>query len=148
LLPAGAFAGWGLHPLESAALSRRTPIADSESRGATANVCWQARRRARDYPARRRVRNARSVSWSLRQEVENGGSEGSRIVQRSIMVDVPENDSLCLRYARGDRVIDQAEIRRRPLPFQDERPLIVARSLKRERGWLRAPFGGNAVCLV
>jgi hypothetical protein len=27
LLPAGAFAGWGLHPLESAALSRRTPKA-------------------------------------------------------------------------------------------------------------------------
>src|SRR5262249_46569580 len=28
LLPAGAVAGWDLHPLESAALSRRTPIAD------------------------------------------------------------------------------------------------------------------------
>jgi hypothetical protein len=28
LLPAGAVAGWGLHPLESAALSRRTPKAD------------------------------------------------------------------------------------------------------------------------
>ena len=28
LLPAGAVAGWGLHPLESAALSRRTPMAD------------------------------------------------------------------------------------------------------------------------
>jgi hypothetical protein len=27
LLPAGAVAGWGLHPLESAALSRRTPEA-------------------------------------------------------------------------------------------------------------------------
>src|SRR3984893_9044817 len=27
LLPAGAVAGWGLHPLESAALSRRTPSA-------------------------------------------------------------------------------------------------------------------------
>jgi hypothetical protein len=27
LLPAGAVAGWGLHPLESAALSRRTPMA-------------------------------------------------------------------------------------------------------------------------
>src|SRR5205807_7113790 len=27
-LPAGAVAGWGLHPLESAALSRRTPLAD------------------------------------------------------------------------------------------------------------------------
>src|ERR1700720_2180515 len=26
LLPAGAVAGWGLHPLESAALSRRTPF--------------------------------------------------------------------------------------------------------------------------
>jgi hypothetical protein len=25
VLPAGAFAGWDLHPLESAALSRRTP---------------------------------------------------------------------------------------------------------------------------
>src|SRR5215470_9315473 len=29
LLPAGAVAGWALHPLESAALSRRTPQADS-----------------------------------------------------------------------------------------------------------------------
>src|ERR1700674_2504405 len=28
LLPAGAVAGWGLHPLENAALSRRTPNAD------------------------------------------------------------------------------------------------------------------------
>jgi hypothetical protein len=28
LLPAGAFAGWGLHPLESAAFARRTPTAD------------------------------------------------------------------------------------------------------------------------
>jgi hypothetical protein len=28
LLPAGAVAGWALHPLESAALSRRTPITD------------------------------------------------------------------------------------------------------------------------
>jgi hypothetical protein len=28
LLPAGAMAGWAFHPLESAALSRRTPIAD------------------------------------------------------------------------------------------------------------------------
>src|SRR6202795_4637220 len=28
LLPAGAVARWGLHPLESAALSRRTPEAD------------------------------------------------------------------------------------------------------------------------
>jgi hypothetical protein len=32
LLPAGVFAGWDLHPLESAALSRRTPIADINSR--------------------------------------------------------------------------------------------------------------------
>jgi hypothetical protein len=28
LLPAGAVAGWDLHPLENAALSRRTPEAD------------------------------------------------------------------------------------------------------------------------
>jgi hypothetical protein len=28
LLPAGAVAGWALHPLESAALSRRTPKTD------------------------------------------------------------------------------------------------------------------------
>jgi hypothetical protein len=28
LLPAGAVAGWDLHPLESAALSRRTPNSD------------------------------------------------------------------------------------------------------------------------
>jgi hypothetical protein len=28
LLPAGAVAGWALHPLESAALSRRTPDSD------------------------------------------------------------------------------------------------------------------------
>src|ERR1700738_3383339 len=28
LLPAGAIAGWGLHPLESAAFARRTPKAD------------------------------------------------------------------------------------------------------------------------
>src|ERR1700736_6352320 len=30
LLPAGAVAGWDLHPLESAAFSRRTPITDKE----------------------------------------------------------------------------------------------------------------------
>ena len=28
VLPAGAFAGWDLHPLESAAFARRTPIAE------------------------------------------------------------------------------------------------------------------------
>jgi hypothetical protein len=28
LLPAGAFAGWDLHPLESAAFARRTPDSD------------------------------------------------------------------------------------------------------------------------
>jgi hypothetical protein len=28
LLPAGAVAGWDLHPLESAAFSRRTPLSD------------------------------------------------------------------------------------------------------------------------
>jgi hypothetical protein len=32
LLPAGAVAGWGSHPLESAALSRRTPQADAALR--------------------------------------------------------------------------------------------------------------------
>ena len=32
LLPAGAVAGWGLHPLESAAFARRTPNADSRKR--------------------------------------------------------------------------------------------------------------------
>src|SRR5262249_41767434 len=32
LLPAGAVAGWGSHPLESAALSRRTPEEDSRPR--------------------------------------------------------------------------------------------------------------------
>src|SRR6476660_6480560 len=31
LLPTGAVAGWGLHPLESAAFSRRTPTTDSRS---------------------------------------------------------------------------------------------------------------------
>src|ERR1700693_3130043 len=34
LLPAGAGAGWDLHPLENAALSRRTPEPDS------ARPCW------------------------------------------------------------------------------------------------------------
>jgi hypothetical protein len=29
LLPAGAVAGWDLHPLESAAFARRTPKADA-----------------------------------------------------------------------------------------------------------------------
>src|SRR5262249_21653642 len=32
LLPAGAVAGWGSHPLESAALSRRTPDSDIQPR--------------------------------------------------------------------------------------------------------------------
>jgi hypothetical protein len=32
LLPAGAIAGWGLHPLESAAFARRTPTTDMEHR--------------------------------------------------------------------------------------------------------------------
>src|SRR5262249_43985440 len=30
--PAGAFAGWDLHPLESAAFPRRTPISDNPGR--------------------------------------------------------------------------------------------------------------------
>lgn len=38
LLPAGAVAGWGLHPLESAALSRRTPRADFARHAFTVNA--------------------------------------------------------------------------------------------------------------
>jgi hypothetical protein len=48
LLPAGAFAGWDLHPLESAALSRRTPIGDI-GRACESPIlfcCVLARRRA------------------------------------------------------------------------------------------------------
>jgi hypothetical protein len=33
LLPAGAVAGWGLHPLESAAFARRTPNPEVASPG-------------------------------------------------------------------------------------------------------------------
>src|SRR5260370_419167 len=33
LLPAGAIAGWGLHPLESAAFARRTPVSDMSIAG-------------------------------------------------------------------------------------------------------------------
>ena len=43
VLPAGAFAGWGLHPLESAALSRRTPqpaILIGSSSCAEADLHW------------------------------------------------------------------------------------------------------------
>jgi hypothetical protein len=36
LLPAGAVAGWDLHPLESAAFSRRTPLADLAASGSAA----------------------------------------------------------------------------------------------------------------
>ncbi len=39
LLPAGAFAGRGLHPLESAAFSRRTRIADVADRGRESRKC-------------------------------------------------------------------------------------------------------------
>jgi hypothetical protein len=38
LLPAGAIAGWGLHPLESAAFARRTPGADFGCRGTRASA--------------------------------------------------------------------------------------------------------------
>jgi hypothetical protein len=40
LLPAGAVAGWDLHPLENAALSRRTPAADIGSRWPNAKRFW------------------------------------------------------------------------------------------------------------
>ncbi|MGF9763253.1 hypothetical protein AAII07_49760, partial [Microvirga sp. 0TCS3.31] len=40
LLPAGAFAGWDLHPLESAALSRRTPKADILIGDGGRDVIW------------------------------------------------------------------------------------------------------------
>src|SRR5471030_1296067 len=45
LLPAGALAGWGLHPLESAAFSRRTPEAVVRERPVVAD---KSRRHARD----------------------------------------------------------------------------------------------------
>jgi hypothetical protein len=50
LLPAGAVAGWDLHPLESAALSRRTPIAVIREDRFPRSIrgVW------RDHPARRR----------------------------------------------------------------------------------------------
>src|SRR5258708_4174187 len=55
LLPAGAVAGWGLHPLESAALSRHTPKAENlcileiqtdfsfRFRVSSKTNCWQSR---------------------------------------------------------------------------------------------------------
>src|SRR3982074_122973 len=45
LLPAGAVAGWDLHPLESAAFSRRTPQADlttSKLPGSPGRWDWRA----------------------------------------------------------------------------------------------------------
>src|SRR6184192_63261 len=39
LLPAGAVAGWGLHPLESVAFARRTPTADIGSQRQGLIVC-------------------------------------------------------------------------------------------------------------
>src|SRR5882724_4086035 len=44
LLPAGAVAGWGLHPLESAALSRRTPSADLHDPAAGRGALPESRR--------------------------------------------------------------------------------------------------------
>src|SRR6202035_1506349 len=40
LLPAGAVAGWDLHPLESAAFSRRTPKADLAWPDANVRIGW------------------------------------------------------------------------------------------------------------
>src|SRR5208282_5019261 len=40
LLPAGAFAGWDLHPLESAALSRRTPATDGKGGSPINSLEW------------------------------------------------------------------------------------------------------------
>ena len=42
VLPAGAFAGWDLHPLESTALARRTPATDSVGRPIVARCFKQA----------------------------------------------------------------------------------------------------------
>ena len=39
MLPAGAVAGWGLHPLESAAFARRTPDSDIGVTGFGRIVC-------------------------------------------------------------------------------------------------------------
>src|ERR1035438_3266170 len=48
LLPAGAFAGWGLHPLESAAFARRTPGPDIGGPAPQQIVC-AARRQPRAF---------------------------------------------------------------------------------------------------
>src|ERR1700730_16710960 len=40
LLPAGAVAGWGLHPLESAAFARRTPNPDIDPQPASSRPCF------------------------------------------------------------------------------------------------------------
>src|SRR5258708_6290929 len=54
LLPAGAVAGWDLHPLESAALSRRTPDADIQrSRRCNLRNCNRSVRAASDQKVRR-----------------------------------------------------------------------------------------------
>src|SRR6202043_1726089 len=42
LLPAGAVAGWGLHPLESAALSRRTPFSVTQFSVRNGSSCPRA----------------------------------------------------------------------------------------------------------
>ncbi|MEH2506497.1 hypothetical protein V1290_005308 [Bradyrhizobium sp. AZCC 1578] len=43
LLPAGAIAGWGLHPLESAAFARRTPNSDISPQAPRPSACRQGR---------------------------------------------------------------------------------------------------------
>jgi hypothetical protein len=95
LLPAGAVAGWGLHPLESAALSRRTP---------TAAVCSGLQKRlsplvpaaapSRNSAGARMAASRRSkLPRNAKKPIQSGASVGRR---RSRAL-----------FARGDGLVQQ-----------------------------------------
>ena len=60
-LPAGAFAGWGLHPLESAALARRTPEGDIQPPPFPHKSCPERESLLNGHPAYNRTDGRRDL---------------------------------------------------------------------------------------
>jgi len=112
LLPAGAVAGWGLHPLESAAFPRRTPEADlglnrptvlKVTRKALANAAVFAKIGLSRRPLACRPQLAQRQRWRL-QDPERLDIIGARTGDREMNVLLQQSGRGAAEHHKTERV--------------------------------------------
>ena len=130
MLPAGACAGWDLHPLESAALSRRTPATDlprSRSRNGSARSAspWRVLVVKPPLGQNHRLLSTTSGDWTIGlKAIRHGGSlsrgqSSADCRGRAIGVPWPMRMRPCIRV--GAIYSD----RRLPVLNRDKRPVGI-----------------------